>query len=94
MIRLHVLGSFEDLHVVRKALEGVYGAFVNTDGFTVGEEREIYLGIRIFEIAKQIKSIRHYVWSSIDNYLKASQIGFAIQVSECSQYMIAEDWRL
>lgn len=27
-------GSFEDLDSVRSALEGVYGAYINTDGFT------------------------------------------------------------
>jgi hypothetical protein len=34
-------GSFEDQEAVSKALEGVYGVWVNTDGFTVGEIREI-----------------------------------------------------
>ncbi|KAI0083932.1 NAD(P)-binding protein [Irpex rosettiformis] len=63
-------GSFDDLNAVRKAFEGVYGAFVNTDGFTVGEEKEIYVGMKIFEIAKQTKSVKHYVWSNLDNYLK------------------------
>ena len=31
----------------------------NIDGFTVGEQREIYAGIYIFELAKQTKSLRH-----------------------------------
>ncbi|KAI0304252.1 NAD-P-binding protein [Multifurca ochricompacta] len=52
------------------ALDGVYGAWINIDGFTVGEQREIYAGIRIFELAKQTKSLRHYVWSSLDYNLK------------------------
>jgi hypothetical protein len=34
-------GSFEDQEAVAKAFEGVYGVWVNTDGFTVGEIREI-----------------------------------------------------
>lgn len=33
-------GSFEDFKSVEKALEGVYGVWVNTDGFTVGDMRE------------------------------------------------------
>lgn len=28
--------------------------------------REIYAGIRIFELAKQIGTVRHYVWSNLD----------------------------
>ncbi|KAI0276461.1 NAD-P-binding protein [Russula aff. rugulosa BPL654] len=52
------------------ALDGAYGAWVNIDGFTVGEQREIYAGMRIFELAKQTKSLRHYVWSSLSYCLK------------------------
>ena len=42
----------------------------NTDGFTVGEMKEIYAGMRIFELAKQIKTVRHYVWSNLDYSFK------------------------
>ncbi|KAJ6565344.1 hypothetical protein B0H10DRAFT_1634095, partial [Mycena sp. CBHHK59/15] len=60
-----VKGSFEDLESVAHTLEGAYGAWVNTDGFTVGEVNEIYSGLHIFETAKQMRSLRHYVWSSL-----------------------------
>lgn len=60
------LGSFDDLPLVRAALQGVYGAWINTDGFTVGEEKELFVGMRIFELAKQVKTMRHYVWSNLD----------------------------
>ncbi|GBE83630.1 NAD(P)-binding protein [Sparassis crispa] len=65
-----VKGSFYDFPTVKTALEGAYGAWVNTDGFTVGEAKEIFAGIRIFELAKQSKTMRHYVWSSLDYSLK------------------------
>lgn len=55
---------------MQKALDGVYGAWVNTDGFTVGEQKEIYAGMRIFELAKQTPTMRHYVWSNLDYALK------------------------
>lgn len=54
-----------DFKTVAKALEGVYGAFVNTDGFTVGEAAETFAGIKIFELAKAAR-VRHFVWSSLD----------------------------
>ena len=38
------LGTIEDFDIVGKALKGVYGAWVNTDGFTIGEKREIFAG--------------------------------------------------
>ncbi|KAJ3553614.1 hypothetical protein NM688_g3512 [Phlebia brevispora] len=65
-----VQGAFDDFTSVAKAFDGVYGAWVNTDGFTVGEQKEIFCGLRIFEIAKQTKSMRHYVWSNLDYALK------------------------
>ena len=64
------LGDTSDLASVAAALDGAYGAWVNIDGFTVGEQREIYAGMRIFELAKQTKSLRHYIWSSLDYSLK------------------------
>src|SRR5215471_2867725 len=33
-------GSFTDLARVERACEGVWGAYINTDGFTVGEQAE------------------------------------------------------
>ena len=64
-----------DLKTVATAFRGVYGAFVNTDGFTVGEEAEIFHGMRIFELAKQA-DIRHYVWGNLDYALKVSHFLF------------------
>jgi len=63
-------GSFMNFDEVFAALDGVYGAYINTDGFTVGEQAEIFAGIRIFELAKQIGTLKHYVWSSLDYALK------------------------
>lgn len=60
----------EDFPALLKSFEGVYGVFVNTDTFTIGEQREIYANMRIFEIAKQTKSMRHYVFSGLDYALK------------------------
>ncbi|KAF8188182.1 NAD-P-binding protein [Mycena galopus ATCC 62051] len=65
-----VKGSFTDYAAVSQALEGAYGAWVNTDGFTVGEMEEIYAGMRIYEVARRIPSLRHYVWSNIRYVLK------------------------
>ena len=52
------------------AMEGAYGAWINTDGFTIGEQKEMLAGMRIFEIAKQVGTVRHYVWSSLDYAFK------------------------
>ena len=52
----------------------MYGAFVNIDSFTVGEQKEVFEGIRIFELAKQAGTVKHYVWSSLDNVFKVRRI--------------------
>ncbi|KIY44842.1 nmrA-family protein [Fistulina hepatica ATCC 64428] len=65
-------GSFDDYEAVKAALEGCYGAFVNTDTLNVGEAADIYIGIRIFELAMQTPTLRHYVYSSLDNLLRNS----------------------
>ncbi|KAJ7782803.1 NAD-P-binding protein [Mycena metata] len=67
-----VQGSFDNLATVAAAFEGVYGAWVNTDSSTVGEQKEIYFGIKIFEAAKRARSLKHYVWSSLDYTNKKS----------------------
>ncbi|KAJ7152542.1 NAD-P-binding protein [Mycena filopes] len=74
-----VTGSFTDYAAVRRALEGAYGVWVNTDGFTVGEMEEIYAGMRIYEVAKTVSSLRHYVWSNLQYVLKNA--GFDPQYS-------------
>lgn len=78
-----VLGAFDDFSSVQAAFEGVYGAFVNTDGFTVGEQKEIYAGIRIFEIAKMTKGVQHYVWSNLDYALKVGSLACTLSVTRC-----------
>ncbi|KAL5485301.1 hypothetical protein ACEPAI_7943 [Sanghuangporus weigelae] len=65
-----VKGSFEDFPTVYEAMKGAYGVWANTDGFTVGELREVYAGLRIFELAKQTGSVRHYIWSNLDYVTK------------------------
>jgi hypothetical protein len=56
----------EDLHSVFK---NAYGAYVNTNGFSLGEKAELYWGFRIFEIALEEK-VQHYVWGGLDYGLK------------------------
>ena len=64
-------GDLHDIASIAAALKGVYGVFVNTDSWTVSEAQEVFLGIRIFELAKEAGTVRHYVWSSLDNVFKA-----------------------
>lgn len=61
-----------DLNAIYAALEGVYGAWVNPNTFAIGEQYEVFLGMRIFELAKQIRTVRHYVWSNLDYVTKVA----------------------
>ncbi|KAJ6509081.1 NAD-P-binding protein [Mycena vulgaris] len=87
-----VKGSFEDLKTVAQALEGAYGVWVNTDGFTVGEIQEIYSGIRIFETAKQVRSLRHYVWSSLPYVSKLTGFNPEYKVDHMDAKARVADW--
>ena len=55
-------------------MKGCYGAWINTDGFTVGEDREIHAGMRIFEAAKQLGTIQHYIYSGLDYVFKVRSL--------------------
>ena len=70
---------------VLNALQGVYGVWSNTDSFTVGEQKEIFYGMRIFELAKQVKNVRHYIWSSLDyvNKVLRSLSASAVRALTC-----------
>jgi hypothetical protein len=61
-----------DFNSVLKALENCYGVFVNTDSFTIGEQAEVFAGMRIFELAKQVGTLKHYVYSSLEYITKKS----------------------
>jgi hypothetical protein len=65
-----VKGSFLDFDTVEQALQGCYGVYVNTDGFTVKESDELWAGVRIFEIANTVPTLRHFVYAGIDYYLQ------------------------
>lgn len=54
---------------LREAFEGVYGAYVLLDAFTLGEMAELYYGFRAYEIARA-EGVKHYVWSNCDYALK------------------------
>lgn len=62
-------GRFDDFDSVLAALRGAYGAWVNTDGFSIGEKKEVYIGEQIFQLAKKA-GLKHYVWSSLDYAFK------------------------
>ncbi|KAL6900566.1 hypothetical protein GGI43DRAFT_427554 [Trichoderma evansii] len=64
-------GSQDNLEDLRKAFEGVYGAWVNLDGFTLGEKNEGFYGVRAYEIARH-QGVKHYIWANSDYALRKS----------------------
>jgi len=66
-----VQGSADNEADLQRVFKGVYGAYVNLDGFTIGEKEEVFWGIRCFEIAQEHK-VKHYVWGNLDYGLKES----------------------
>lgn len=64
-----VEGRQDDQKDLHKAFKGVYGAWVNTDGFTLGEKNELFYGCRAYEIARY-QGVQHYVYACADFALK------------------------
>jgi hypothetical protein len=62
-------GSQSSEHDLHTAFRGVYGAWVNLDGFTLGEMKELYYGFRCYEIARA-EGVEHYVWANCDYALR------------------------
>jgi hypothetical protein len=56
----------QDLHNV---FQGAYGAWVNLDGFTLGEKDELFYGVRAYEVARS-ERVQHYVWANIEYALE------------------------
>ena len=78
-----ITGRADNESDLRRAFEGVTAAFVNTNGFAIGEKAELYWGMRIYEIAKEEKSMRHFVWSNLDYALK---LGGYDEKYKCGHY--------
>jgi len=57
-------GNVYDDDTLYKAFTGVDYAFVNTNGFAIGEKNEIYWGIRMFEIARSC-NLSHFQYASL-----------------------------
>ncbi|KAF7293885.1 NmrA domain-containing protein [Mycena chlorophos] len=87
-----VEGSADDIDAVSKALQGVYGAFVNTNGFGGGEMKEIYLGMRIFEVAKSVPTLRHYIWSNLPHVSKNAGFDPAYRAEHMDAKGRVGDW--
>jgi hypothetical protein len=64
-----IQGSQDNQKDLHKAFKGVWGAWVNTDGFTIGEKNELFYGIRAYEIARH-EGVQHYVYASTDYAVK------------------------
>ncbi|KAL5332456.1 NAD(P)-binding protein [Aspergillus crustosus] len=65
-------GLFTNEFDLRNAYKGCDGAFVNIDGFTVGEKGEIFWAIRAYELAREDGGIKFFVYGNLDYGYKLS----------------------
>ncbi|KAI9353049.1 hypothetical protein DFJ73DRAFT_959337 [Zopfochytrium polystomum] len=77
-----VEGTFQDEALLKRLFEGAHGAYVNTDGFTIGEQAEVFWGMRIFELAAAAR-VKHFVWGALDY---SSKIGGFDPKFRCGHY--------
>ncbi|KAF2183857.1 NAD(P)-binding protein [Zopfia rhizophila CBS 207.26] len=57
-------GNAYDYDTLCRVFTGIDYAWVNTNGFAIGEKNEIYWGIRMFEIARRC-NVSHFQWASL-----------------------------
>ncbi|KAH8690726.1 hypothetical protein BGW36DRAFT_389228 [Talaromyces proteolyticus] len=65
-------GSFDNESQLREAYKGCDRAFVNLDGFNVGEKAETFWAIRAFELALENGGIQFFVYGNLDYGYKKS----------------------
>ena len=56
----------EDL---RRGFKGCWGAWINIDGFVVGQKNELFWGIRGYQLAQEA-GIKFFVWANLDYSLR------------------------
>ncbi|GKT43482.1 NmrA-like family domain-containing protein 1 [Colletotrichum spaethianum] len=59
-----VIGTFASESSLRELFRGVWGAFINIDGFNCGEKTEMYWSIRAYELAIEA-GVKFYVYGSL-----------------------------
>lgn len=64
-------GTFESEPDLRTGFDGAWGAFVNIDGFMVGEKTETFWTIRTYELAVEY-GVKSYVFGNLDYGYKKS----------------------
>ncbi|RXW23584.1 hypothetical protein EST38_g2249 [Candolleomyces aberdarensis] len=85
-------GSFYDMNAKQLFMSGCYGAFINTETYTVGEEREIWAAIKLYEIARRTPSMRHWIWSNLDYGSKLGNYDPQYKTEHHDAKGIANDW--
>ena len=56
---------------LRRAFQGIYACYVNTNGFALGEKDELWWGIKTFELAAEA-GVKHYVCAGLPYVFKRS----------------------
>lgn len=57
-------GNPYDEQTLHEVFKGIDLAYVNVNGFAIGEKAEVYWGIRIYEIARW-SGVKHFLWASL-----------------------------
>lgn len=88
-------GEVYNEDTLRKAFTGVDYAFVNTNGFAIGQAKEIYWGIRMYEIAAGC-GVKHFLWAGLEygsklgNWDPKYRVGHLDGKGKVSDYLAAQ----
>lgn len=89
-----IQGTQENQQDLHRVFKGVYGAWVNLDGFTLGEKDELFYGFRAYEIARS-EHVQHYVWAHIEyalgnaNFDESYHCGHMVSKGRVGKFILA-----
>ncbi|KAJ3113035.1 hypothetical protein HDU96_003845 [Phlyctochytrium bullatum] len=90
-----VQGQYTNEDDVRRFFNDCYGAYVNTDGFSIGEREELFWGFRLFEIAAEL-GVKHYIYGSVpyatkwSGYKKECRAGHMDAKGRIAEWILAQ----
>ncbi|KAF9764954.1 hypothetical protein IL306_002701 [Fusarium sp. DS 682] len=80
-----------DIKAFLSAAESSDYVLVNTDGFALGEQAEIYWGIRLFELSTRA-GVKHFIYSGLDSVGPKSNYNPDLYVGHYQGKARVQDW--
>ncbi|KAK3069873.1 hypothetical protein LTR53_011460 [Teratosphaeriaceae sp. CCFEE 6253] len=86
-------GHLDNDEHLRQGLRGCWGAFINIDGFVVGQKNETFWGIRAYQLAHEA-GIQFFVWGNLDYVTREANYAPDVRCGHYDAKGLVGDWIL